>query len=166
MKKIACILILFLLAPHVNAQTPAITQAIKNKPAYLLTITTLNHAERVFKGILYYALTNNELTIRRQNFPGNSDTLLFSKKTDALIIEKIKNMQFDNLDSLYINNCVMLTSGNEYFISITNATVSKKISLHHYYHMQVEKLVNEVNKLVPAEFKINYLKSETKQNCK
>ncbi|MCW3084389.1 MAG: hypothetical protein JWP12_1755 [Bacteroidetes bacterium] len=59
----------------------------------------------------------------------------------------------------------MITSGTEYDISSTNSTRTKKIHLHCYYLSQINQLINEINKLVPAEYQINYVSKDTKQDC-
>jgi hypothetical protein len=60
----------------------------------------------------------------------------------------------------------MATSGDEYLISATMDSVEMEISLHHYYHKQIEKLINELNKNIPDSIKLDYLKKNTKQDCK
>ncbi len=95
----------------------------------------------------------------------DKDTILFSKRIDDNSIEQIESIRIDSLKDFYFNNCIMATSGNEYFISTTIDTVNKKIALHHYYDKQIEKLITELNKNIPDIFKLDYLTSETKQDC-
>lgn len=96
----------------------------------------------------------------------DEDTLLFSKKIDKNSLEQIKNIRLDSLQDFYFNYCIMATSGNEYFVSTTVDTITKKISLHHYYNSQIERLINELNKHVPYTLKHNYLTKDTQQDCK
>jgi len=96
----------------------------------------------------------------------DKDTILLSKKIDTNSIEQIKNIRLESLKDFYFNYCIMATSGNEYFISTTIDTVNKKISLHHYYDKQIERLINELNKNIPDDLKLDYLTNDTKQNCK
>lgn len=147
-------------------QNNALQEAIENKSNFSLSITTYNHAEQIFNGITTYDLKNDTLKIHRSFMFSNKDTMLFSKTIDNNSIEQIRIIRIDNLKDFYFNNCIMATSGNEYFISTTFDTVNKKISLHHYYHKQIERLINEVNKNIPDNLKLDYLTSETKQDCK
>ena len=141
---------------------------VSNEPKsnFSLSISTYNHAEQIFKGITTYNLTNDTLTIRKAFIFSDKDTILLSKKIDTNSIDQIKNIRLDSLKDFYFNYCIVATSGNEYFISTTIDTVSKKISLHHYYDKQIEELINELNKNIPDNLKFNYLTKETKQACK
>lgn len=94
-----------------------------------------------------------------------TDTTLFSKTIDNHSLDRIQTIPFDNLKDYYYNNCILITSGNEYFVSISKDDVTRTIRLHHYYHIQIALLFNELNKQIPDPFKIDYLTSETKQDC-
>ncbi len=146
-------------------QSTASQDSIITKSNYSLSITTFNHAEQFSKGVTTYSLKNDTLTIRKTFRLSDKVTILFSKKIDDNSIEQIKSVGIDSLKDFYCNNCVMMTSGNEYFISTTIDTVNKKIILHHYYNEQIERLINELNKNIPDSFKLHYLRSETKQDC-
>lgn len=144
-----------------------VSKDIKNpKSKFSLLISTSNHAELLFNGTMIYNLTNNTLTIHRETMFSDKDTILFSKKLDTNSIEQIRNIQLDSLKDHYFNYCIMPTSGNEYFISTTIDTVTKNISLHHFYNKQIKRLINELNKNIPDNFKIDYLSKDTKQDCK
>jgi hypothetical protein len=96
----------------------------------------------------------------------DKDTTFFAKKVDANSINRIKNIHLDTLKDFYFNRCIMTTSGNEYVVSTTIATVTKTIQLHHYYDKQIEILINELNKQIADSLKIDYLTNDTKQDCK
>jgi hypothetical protein len=133
---------------------------------YSLTISTFNHAELIYNGILTYKLDMNILTISRRNMFFEKDTILLSKIVDTMSVNKIKNIQIENLHDFYFNKCVMSTSGNEYSVTTKVDKVTKTIQLHHYYNKQIEILINELNKQIIDSLKINYLTSDSKQDCK
>lgn len=132
---------------------------------FSLSITSYNHAEEIFNGIMTYTLKNDTLKIHRSFMFSDKDTLLFSKKIDNKSINRIQNIRLDSLKDLYFNYCVMTTSGNEYYISTTIEDRNKTISLHHYYNEQIERLINELNYSIPAKLKLVYLTKDTKQDC-
>jgi hypothetical protein len=74
-------------------------------------------------------------------------------------------MQLDSLKDTYFNGCVVPTSGTVFLISMETDTLSKRIFLHHYYHKQIEQLIIELNKEIPDEYKIDFMPSDTKQDC-
>ncbi len=133
---------------------------------YSLTISTYNHAERIFEGILTYKLEENVLTISRRTIFSNEERTLFSKKVDSISLGRIRNIDLNKLKDFYFNKCIMMTSGNEYFVTTMLDTVSKTIHLHHYYNKQIEILINELNRSIADSLKIDYLTSDTKQDCK
>jgi hypothetical protein len=146
-------------------QNNAENKSVKTESKFSLTISTYNHAEQIFNGTLTYKLTKNILTISRRTMFSDKDTILLTKPVDANSIDQIQNIRLDSLKDFYFNNCIMATSGNEYFVSTTNDPVKKTIHLHHYYDRQIEMLINELNKHIPDNLRINYLTSETKQDC-
>lgn len=141
-------------------------ESSKPNSNFSLSISTYNHSEQIFDGITTYNLSKDTLTIHKTFMFSDNDTLLFSKKLDKNSLEEIEKIGLDSLKNFYFNYCIMPTSGNEYFISKTIDTVTKKISLHHYYNEQIERLVNELNKNIPIKLQLNYLKRDTKQDCK
>ena len=147
-------------------QNAVLKEPTKTKSNFSLSITTYNHAEQIFDGITTYSLTKDTLTIHKTYMFSDKDTILVSKKLNFNSIDQIKKIRLDSLEDFYFNNCIMATSGNEYFISTTIDTINKKISLHHYYNEQIERLINELNKNIPDSFKIDYLTKDTKQDCK
>ena len=133
---------------------------------FSLSISTFNHAEQIYNGVTTYDLTNDSLIIRKNFLNSEKETILLSKKIDSNSINEIKNIHLDNLKNFYFNYCIMTTSGTEYFITISTETYNNKISLHHYYEKQIEILINELNKLIPDNLKLQYLTKEIKQDCK
>jgi len=79
--------------------------------------------------------------------------------------DEIRSLALNTLQEYYFNNCVMITSGNEYRISITDGMTSKRIRLHHYYLKQIEQLVAIINNQSPEKYRIHYLTESTKQDC-
>lgn len=133
---------------------------------FLLIISTFNHAQKIYEGTLTYILTDNNLSIERRPMFSEKDTTLFFKKIDNTSLEQIKSIRLDKLKDFYFNECVMITSGNEYFVSTTFDNITKTIHLHHYYDRQIEILINELNLQLPDSLKIRYLTSDTKQDCR
>jgi len=133
---------------------------------FSLSISTFNHAEQLYKGITTYNLTNDSLIIRKTFLFSNKETILLSKKIDNNSIDQIKNIHLDNLKDFYFNYCIMATSGTEYLIKISTEIYNNKISIHHYYVKQIEKLINELNKIIPDNLKLEYLTKDIKQDCK
>jgi len=147
-------------------QNSAENKSVETESRFSLTISTYNHAEQIFNGTLSYELTGNFLTISSRALFSVKDTILLRKPVNASSMNQIQNISLDSLNDFYFNNCVALTSGNEYYILTTNDTVKRTIHLHHYYIDQIEMLINELNKQIPDNLKIKYLTRETKQDCK
>lgn len=138
----------------------------ETRSKFSLSISTYNHAEQMFSGVTTYYLTDSLLSIRKSSMWSNMDTLLFSKKIDPRSVGQIKDISLDKLNNLYFNYCIMATSGNEYFIPKTVDTITQKISLHHYYEPQIEKLFEQFNKHIPDKLIHDYLTKDTQQDCK
>lgn len=77
-----------------------------------------------------------------------------------------QSLDFNGLEDNYDNRCVVLTSGDEYFVSIGYGNEAKNIHLHHYYKEEVAQLVAKINNLLPEEHHINYVGADTHQDCK
>ena len=138
----------------------------ETKSKFSLSISTYNHADQMFNGVTTYNLTDSLLTVQKSSMWSDMDTLLFSKTIDAKSVDLIKNISLSKLKDFYFNYCIMATSGNEYFVSKTVDTITQKISLHHYYEPQIEKLFEQINKHVPYKLKHDYLTKDTQQDCK
>lgn len=136
-----------------------------NKKAFRLSLTHYNHAEQIYDGTWTYFIKENVLEIRRRSFFAKKDSLIFKSKLDSAALTNIKKFNIDSLSDFYFNKCVMITSGTEYYISYTNGAKKKQIHLHHYYHPLVAQIANELNLLIPEEFKISYLSKDTEQDC-
>ncbi|MEK0439464.1 MAG: hypothetical protein RLZZ504_380 [Bacteroidota bacterium] len=167
MKTIFSLTIFFLTCGFFSCCRNAISnERISGNSNFSISISAYNHAEQIFNGKTTYKLTANTLTILKSFLYSDKDSILFTRKLDLNAIERIKKIRLDSLDSRYYNTCVMATSGDEYLISATMDSVNMEISLHHYYHEQIEKLINELNKNIPDSIKLDYLKKNTKQDCK
>jgi hypothetical protein len=140
------------------------TPISSTKTEYSISLITFNHAE-LLTGMMNYKLKNDSFTITLQSRFEQQDTILFSKKIEGSLVKQIVDIKLDTMKNLYFNNCIMITSGQEYWISIKRDTTSKNIQLHHFYHNQVEQLIRNINKVVPEEYKIEYLPLDTKQDC-
>jgi len=159
------ITIMLILPIIVSGQTVGID---KPKPGsrFSLSISTYSHAEQLEDGTMIYKLKDKKLTISRLVMLSNKKYELESIIIENDIVEDIKNMKLDTLKDFYYNYCVMVTSGSEFFISIAEGRNTKSIHLHHYYNQQIGKLITIINKLLPDKYKINYMTSDTKQDCK
>lgn len=133
---------------------------------FSISISTYNHADFIFNGELKYEINDSILTISRRLIDSKLFDVLVSKQIENKSLKTLKTLQFENLKDSYFNYCVMITSGNEYDISITKDKRNKRIHLHHFYNKQIERLISEINKLVPEKYIIIYLDSNTKQDCK
>ncbi len=137
----------------------------KKDTSFSLTFSTYNHAERIFNGTTTYKLTSTEIIVSNRAIFSQKDTILYKSKIDNVVIERISKLQLDSLNNNYFNNCVMITSGTEYFISLNTENSTHKIHLHHYYLESINKLVIELNKLIAEKYRIRYLSSSTNQSC-
>lgn len=134
---------------------------------FRLTISTYNNAEKIFNGTTTYVLTESSIkVVKTSELDTISDTIytkaISKSKNISSIIEKIR---IDSLKDFYSNNCVMITSGDEYFIEYTTASENKNITIHHYYLKEVEDIVKIINENLPSKYMIHYLTKDTKQDC-
>src|SRR5487761_2768707 len=119
--------------------------------AFKLSLTTFNHATLLFKGTTTYVLTDNSIKIIKTSFGEKKGTIVFSKPllsfqdSSALI----NNFGLDSLKDLYDNYCIMVTSGDEYFLDYNGYSMKKSISLHHYYLKALDEIVNLINSYLP-----------------
>ncbi|PZE15633.1 hypothetical protein DNU06_17070 [Putridiphycobacter roseus] len=118
-----------------------------------------------------YRITNDSIIVSRSSMfltidsIIRKDTILYKAKVDYNTIDNIDSLQLTNLRNDYYNKCILITSGNEYFVSIKTKKGVKSIHLHHYYLKQVEDLIAEINKLLPEKYAVRYLSEATEQNC-
>ena len=136
-----------------------------NKETFMISFSRYNHAERIYDGTWTYSIKENVLEIRRRTLFAEEDSLIFKSTLENNALTNIKTLSLDSLSDYYFNECIMITSGEEYYITYVNGQKEKQVHLHHYYHSLVEQIVNEINLLIPKEFKVRYLTKETEQDC-
>lgn len=149
---------LFSFSGHAQAQE-------KDSTHFVLTLSFYNHAELVYRGAMSYRLTNDYLGISRRNLFDKQNIPLYSANIGKAVSDAISILRTDTLQTFYHNNCIMSTSGDEYFISIERGIQEKRIHLHSYYHPQIDRLINLMNAVVPEEYRIPYMSKDTKQDC-
>ena len=156
--RILILLALLILTNDVKSQN--------NNAGFKLVFTKGNHAEFWALGMnSIYILTDTSLTFRRQRQDPKSDSVIMIQASSKYILDQIKSIKWYDLKEYYFNECVMTTSGDEYYLSVTSDSVVKKINLHYYYLEEFDQLTNCLNKLLPDNYKIYYLTSDTKQDC-
>jgi len=133
---------------------------------FTLTFSTFNHAYWILNGTTTYKLTNTSIEVTNTSFGDKKGKVIFRKTFRDSLVSDINNIGLDSIEDFYFNYCVMVTSGNEYFISFKTAKMTKKVDLHHYYLKQVADMVNIINSQLPDKHKIHYLTRNTKQDCK
>ncbi|AWH84188.1 hypothetical protein HYN59_03250 [Flavobacterium album] len=126
-----------------------------------LYFSTYNHVE----GIDSYKITNEEIVVSVKGLVDEKDNVVYISKMRQDIFEKTKSIKFQSLEDSYFNNCIMATSGSEYFIGFRYGAISKQISLHHYYQKNIANLVELINLSVPEEYHIDYVGEDTQQYC-
>lgn len=141
-------------------------QEEEDSTRFVLTFSYYNHAELVSRGAMTYRLTNDYLGISRRNLFDKKDNSLYSANIRKAVSDSIGLLRLDTLPNFYHNDCIMSTSGNEYFISIEKGKKEKRIHLHSYYHPQIERLIQIMNTVVPEEYRLHYMSKDTKQDCK
>lgn len=132
---------------------------------FVLSLSFYNHAELVYNGATTYRFTNDYLGISRRNLFDKQEKPLYSANIGKAVSDQVRLLRLDTLQMIYNNPCVMSTSGNEYFISIETGAKEKRIHLHHYYHPQIEQVINAMNAIIPEEHHIPYMNKDTKQDC-
>ena len=143
-------------------------QADSSYLKFSLTFSAFNHAEMIFDGETTYKMTNTSIEVINTSFGDKKGKVIFRQRfPDSLTFSlAVKNVGLDSVEDFYYNYCVMVTSGNEYFLRFKTAKIKKEIDLHHYYLKQVDDIVNIMNSKLPIKYKIHYLTKETKQDCK
>lgn len=138
----------------------------KDSTHFVLSLSFYNHAELVYNGAMTYRFTNDYLGISRRNLFDKEEKPVYSANIGRAVSDPVRILRLDTLQMIYDNSCVMSTSGNEYFISIETGGTERRMHLHHYYHPQIEQLINTINAIVPEENRIPYMSKGTKQDCK
>lgn len=141
-------------------------QEPEDSSRFVLTYSFYNHAELVSKGTMTYRLTNDYLGITRRNLFDKKDIPLYSTNIRKSVSDSIRGLRMDTLQFFYHNDCVMSTSGNEYFISLETGLKEKRIHLHSYYHPQIERLIHIMNAVLPEDYRLYYMSKDNKQDCK
>lgn len=156
------ILSLFLLLAGLRS----FAQEEEDSSRFVLSFSFYNHAELVYKGAMTYRLTNDYIGVSRRSLFDKQSNSVYSANIRKSISDSIVLLRLDTLRNFYHNDCVMSTSGDEYFISIETGKKETRIHLHSYYHPQIERLIGIMNTVVPEEYRINYMSEDTKQDCK
>jgi hypothetical protein len=134
---------------------------------FSISFSTFNHAERIFNGTTRYLLTESTIKVTKTFFGDSKSKIIYSKtipKAQSLI-ETINKIGLDSLKEYYFNNCIMITSGDEYFLDFVNGSTKKSISLHHYYLKQLDDIIQIINSHLPKKYQFQYLPNYTKQDC-
>lgn len=134
---------------------------------FRLSFSTFNHAERIFNGTTTYLLTETSIKVTKTFFGETKSKTVYLKsspKTQTLI-STIDKIGLDSLRDFYFNNCIMITSGDEYFLDFISNSINKSISLHHYYLKQLDDIIQIINSNLPEKYQFRYLSKDTKQDC-
>ena len=143
--------------------------AFKNKEEEhikTLSVSYFNYAERGFDGTWIYSFKNDSIIVKKQFLFAKKDTTLLSIHVDQNPFKNVKKSSLYNLPRFNDNECIMLTSGNLYFLSFEKHDSTETVSFHHYYHPTLDSIIGCINKIIPEEYRHNYLSPETEQNCK
>ena len=161
------ILIFHVLALCGRAQTTGDPIPEVSAKPFNLAITDWNHASLIFKGTFLYVMSETHVKVFNVPAFEQQKHLLYSKKISKLTrsVIDLSNLNLDSLNDFYVNNCIMITSGEEYSVTYKNETSHKSINLHHYYLKQIQHIIELFNENLPEKFKIKYLTQETKQDC-
>jgi hypothetical protein len=167
MRSLFLFILLFIVQFYVVAQKP-VTEIKKSFPKpFVLSISLYNHAELLFKGTTIYNISGNQLKVSNQQLFDSLDKVIYSKQLSKSEIANIKFSleKLDTLNELYMNYCVMPTSGEEFSMRYEINTIAKVISLHQYYLEQIKDLIDSININLPKKYKMRYLTKENKQDC-
>jgi len=149
--------VLFLSGLLFNSNEPEVAE-------FELSFSYYNHAGQT---VYSYRLEGNQLKVTSNWLYGDSAyTDLYTVTLNPATIATLQSIKLDALKDHYFNNCIMITSGNEYFISAGYGNAQKEIHLHCYYKEEIAQLVAELNKVLPEEHQIGYEEKDTKQDCK
>lgn len=104
-----------------------------------------------------------------QYFGARESRVIYDKKlrkSDQITWLVADTLGLDSLKDFYFNECIMPTSGTEYFLTLNLGQQTKKISLHSYYIGQVQNLIDRMNSYLPKEYQCHYESKNNKQDCK
>ena len=144
----------------------AFGQSQSNK--FSISFSTFNHAERIYNGSTTYHLTDTSIKVSKTYFGDTASKIIYSKKIkhNQTLISQLSKIQVDTLEDYYFNFCVMMTSGDEFYLDFTQNSTKKSISLHHYYLKQLDDIVQVINSTLPSKYQFRYLNKDEKQDCK
>jgi hypothetical protein len=134
---------------------------------FSISFSTFNHAERIFAGTTTYLLTETSIKVKKTYLGETSSKTIYSKKIknrQSLILTLAK-IDIDTLKDYYFNYCIMITSGDEYFLNFTHNSQKKSIRLHHYYLTQLDDIIQIINSNLPNKYRFQYLSKDVKQDC-
>ena len=168
--KTSATILFFLLASTTFGQHEPSKEKIAYKDSiytFKLTFSTFNHAELIFEGAATYQLTESSISIKKKFFLDTSDKVVYKRKIQKSrnCLLAITQLRLDTLKDYYFNYCVMITSGNEYFLDYSSNSETKHITLHHYYLKQLDDIIQIFNANLPKKYRIDYLTKDEKQGC-
>lgn len=137
-------------------------------PKLKVAFTMYNHAQRIFNGVTTYTLTDSLIEVKKQYFGEQKSSVIYSNIVSNLtqLLSDFKRLNFDSLKTHYFNECVFITSGDEYFFDLEYASTKKSVSLHHYYVKEVAEAVKLINSTLPDKYHFRYVSEKTEQGCK
>ncbi|KOS06776.1 hypothetical protein AM493_12640 [Flavobacterium akiainvivens] len=136
------------------------------KAEFYFALSTYKHSEGLDQTVYDYRLDGNKLTVTSHwLYADSAFERLYAETISPAAIAKLKSVNLDALGDEYINNCISATEGAEYKITTGYHNDTKSVYLYHYYKEEIEKLVAELNKLVPEKNKIDYVGADTEQDC-
>ena len=132
-----------------------------------ISFSTFNHAERIYNGTTTYKLTESSIKVTKTYFGDTISKTVYSKKikNKQTLISALSEIRLDTLKDYYFNYCVMITSGDEYFLDYIKNSTKKSISLHHYYLKQLDDIIQLINSNLPKKYQFRYLSKDEKQDC-
>ena len=135
---------------------------------FRVSFSTFNHAERIFNGTTTYTLTESSIKVTKTYFGDTASKTVYSKKikNSQALISALDKIEVDTLKDFYFNYCVMITSGDEYFLDFIKNSTRKSISLHHYYLKQLDDIIQLIDSNLPSKYQFRYLNNDEKQDCK
>jgi hypothetical protein len=162
------LIISFVCTSAVFGQTQSSKKGLTDSDhSFNLSFTTFNHAEWLFNGSTTYLLTDTSVKVMNTAFGEKNSRTIFSKTLSASENPAITvyNYRLDTLKDFYFNYCVIMTSGDEYFLDVKSSTIKKQIRLHHYYLKQLDDIIQLINSHLPEEYQFSYLTKNEKQDC-
>jgi hypothetical protein len=158
-----CIVLFFASIAFVYGQYKGKNAKIK----FSLSFSTFNHAHRLFDGTTTFELTESAIKVKKTFLGDTKSKTIYSKSISrpAKILATINKITLDSLKDFYFNNCVLITSGTEYFFRLTIDSTKKSITAHHYYVKELDDIVNLINSCLPDKHRLKYLSKYTQQNC-